>query len=191
MSRFRTRDGRVVWLRQAVEADAAAFIHAIDSVAREQRYFIRSRFEVEEQKERSFIARARQTGDLILVALDGSAVVGWVTLFRAQAEFQRHTAELGMGIIQQYREIGLGTELMDRALRWAAENDIEKVNLGVRASNERAMALYHKFGFVQEGYRVRDIKDRQGRYDDDIEMAYFVPQAYLEPARDDGSEQHA
>jgi len=191
MSSFRTRDGRVVCLRLAVEEDAASLIRAIDSVAREQLYFIRSRFEVEEQKERSFIGRARQEGDLILVALDGDVVVGWVTLFRAQAEFQRHTAELGMGIVQQVREVGLGTELMDRALKWAAENNIEKVNLGVRASNERAMALYTKFGFVQEGYRLRHIKDRQGRYDDDIEMAYFVPQPDSEPAGDDRSEQDA
>lgn len=191
MTNFRTRDGRVVSLRRAVQGDAASLIRAVDNVAREQAYFLRSRFEVEEQRERSFIARARENGDLILVALDGKEVVGWVTLFRAQAEFQRHTAELGMGILRHYREVGLGTALMDYALNWAAKNRIEKVNLGVRASNERAMALYNKFGFVQEGHRARQIKDGRGRYDDDIEMAFFVTQPGISSPDAEDGEQNA
>jgi RimJ/RimL family protein N-acetyltransferase len=186
LRRFKSRDGREVRLRSAIEDDAASLIRAVDSVAREQVYFIRSRFDVEEQKERSFIARAKEQGDLLLVALDGSEVVGWVTLFRAQAEFLRHTAQLGMGVIRRYRGVGLGAALLDSALAWAAENGIEKVNLGVRASNEPAKALYNKFGFIQEGCRVRDIKDGQGRYDDSIEMAYFVPQPCSLPAEGDG-----
>jgi ribosomal protein S18 acetylase RimI-like enzyme len=184
---FRTRDGRLVWLRPAITDDASALIRAVDSVAREQVYFIRSQFDVEEDKEQVFIAKAREQGDLMLVALDGGEVVGWVTLFHAQAEFLRHTAQLGMGVIRGYRGVGLGSALMDYALRWAAENGLEKVNLGVRASNDRARALYRKFGFVQEGCRVRDIKDVQGRYDDNIEMAYFVPQSFPRSAERDGS----
>jgi RimJ/RimL family protein N-acetyltransferase len=188
MASFTTRDGRTLRLRPAAEDDAASLIRAIDSIRREQVYFVNSRFEVSEQQGRAFIARVKQGGDLLLVALDGDAIVGWVRLVHAQAEFQRHTAQLGVGVIRQYREAGLGTELMDRALKWAAENRIEKVNLGVRASNKRAIALYDKFGFVQEGYRLRDIKDGQGRYDDDIEMAYFVPQPLSPSSGDDRSE---
>jgi RimJ/RimL family protein N-acetyltransferase len=176
------RDGRVVWLRPAIEEDAVALIRAVDDVAREQVYFIRSRFQVEEDKERALIARARAEGDLLLVALHGGEIVGWVTLFRAQAEFLRHTARLGMGIVAGFRGAGLGIALLDYTLKWAAENGIEKVNLGVRAGNDRARALYTRFGFVQEGRRVRDIKDLQGCYDDIIEMAYFVSQPSPPPA---------
>jgi RimJ/RimL family protein N-acetyltransferase len=191
MSTYATRDGRVLLLRPALEQDAASLIQAIDSIAREEAYFIRSRFEADEQKQRAFISRARQEGNLVLVAVDGRVVVGWLTLFRAQAEFQRHTAQLGMGVIRQYREVGLGAELMSYALRWAAKHEIEKVNLAVRASNERAVALYSRFGFAREGYRVRDIKDSQGRYDDDIEMAYFVTEQSSPVPGADGGMQHA
>jgi ribosomal protein S18 acetylase RimI-like enzyme len=175
-TKFVMRDGRTVYLRPAMEKDAGPFIQAIDSISREQVYFIRSRFDVEEEKEQAFIAKARRQGDLMLVAVNGTQIVGWVTLFRSQAEFQRHTAQLGMGVVQGYRGAGLGTTLMDHALAWAAENGIEKVKLGVRASNGRARSLYDKFGFVEEGYRVRDIKDTHGRYDDHVEMSYFVTQ---------------
>jgi RimJ/RimL family protein N-acetyltransferase len=189
--RFTTRDGRVLWLRLAIEEDAAALIRAVDSVAREEAYFIRSRFDVEEEQERAFIAKAAEQGNLMLVASNGREIVGWVTLFRAQAEFLRHTGQLGMGVIRDYRGVGLGTAFMSYALQWAADNGIEKVNLGVRASNERAKAFYYKFGFVQEGWRVRDIKDVQGRYDDHVEMAYFVPEDAPTGARDDEREGHA
>ena len=181
-SRVVTKDGRAVLLRPAIEEDASQLIQAVDSVAREGVFLPSFRFEMDEEKERAFIAGAIEREDLILMALLDGRLVGWVTLLRARAEFCRHTAELGMGVIQGYRQIGIGTALMDYALQWAAEQGIEKVNLGLRASNERARALYRKCGFIQEGYRVRDIKDTHDHYDDSVEMAYFVPQAYPFPA---------
>lgn len=174
MREFVTRDGRKALLRPATEDDAAAFIRAVDGVAREQDYFIRSRFDVELEWERAFIAKATKQGNLMLLAVIDGSMVGWVTLLRARAEFMRHTADLGMGVIQEYRGIGVGTALLEYALTWAAGQGLEKIHLGVRVSNVRAQALYRKFGFVQEGYRVRAIKDTDGRYDDNLEMAYFI-----------------
>lgn len=179
------KDGRVARLRPAVPDDAEAIIRSVDAVAREGRYFLRSRFEMDVEKERAFLAQTAEQGNLFLLArvdAPGGRLVGWVTLFRAQHEFRRHTAELGMGVLRAYRGIGVGGALMDHALRWAAGQGLEKVTLGVRASNERAQALYRKFGFVQEGRRVRDVKDQQGRYDDTVEMSYFVPHASVEAA---------
>jgi ribosomal protein S18 acetylase RimI-like enzyme len=108
-----------------------------------------------------------------LAELDGN-LVGWVTLFRRQQEFRRHTAELGMAVLQTSRGLGIGTALLRYTLEWAARHNIEKVNLGVRASNQRAQALYRRFGFVEEGRRVKEIKDLANEYDDSIEMAIFL-----------------
>jgi ribosomal protein S18 acetylase RimI-like enzyme len=172
--KFVTKDGRTGRLRPATEDDAEALIQAVDGVARELVYFLRSRFELDVEKERIFIAEAAERGNLMLMAeLDGR-IVGWLTLFRARAEFLQHTAELGMGVLRGYRGTGIGTALMKHALEWASKRNFEKVNLGVRASNERARALYRKFGFAEEGYRVREIKDLDGHYDASVEMAIFV-----------------
>jgi ribosomal protein S18 acetylase RimI-like enzyme len=171
---FVTKDGRTVLLRPAVKEDAAVFIEAVDSVAREEIYFLRSRFDLDVEQEEAFIARAQKDGNLILLAVLDGELVGWVTLFRGRHEFLSHTGDLGMGVVKGYRSLGIGGALMDGALRWATQHGFEKVNLGVRISNERARALYRKFGFVEEGYRVREIKDRQGRYDDSVEMARFL-----------------
>jgi ribosomal protein S18 acetylase RimI-like enzyme len=194
MHKFRAKDGRTVWLRRAVEDDAEALIRAADGVAREGRYFVRSRFEMEVERERAFIARAKERGDLILVALRDvppGELVGWVMLLRARREFLRHTAELHMAVIRGYRGLGIGAALMDFALKWAAEHDLEKVNLGVRASNKRARTLYRKFGFVEEGYRLREVKDQHGRYDDNVEMACFLAPSSPLPGgeKKDGTEE--
>jgi ribosomal protein S18 acetylase RimI-like enzyme len=180
---FRTKDGRTVRLRQAVEDDATDFIRAVDSVARERAYFVRSRFEVDEERERAFITESAERGDLIVLAVvhgrpalgEPQELAGWLTLFRARPEFLRHTGELGMGVVRGYRGLGIGSALMVYALEWAAQKGLEKVKLGVRASNERARALYLQFGFAEEGRRLREIKDPLGRYDDSIEMAVFMP----------------
>jgi RimJ/RimL family protein N-acetyltransferase len=168
------KDGRTVSLRPAVERDAPALVHAIDSVAREQKYLLRSRFEVSVEEERAIIARARAQGNLILLAILDGELVGWLSLFRGRHEFRRHTGQMGISVVRGYRGLGIGTALMVYALDWAAKQGLEKINLGVRISNERARALYCRFGFVEEGYRVREIKDLHGRYHDSVDMAYFV-----------------
>jgi RimJ/RimL family protein N-acetyltransferase len=166
-----------VRLRPATEEDAEAIIQAVDSVARERAYFLRSRFEQDVVAERAFITKTAEQGNLFLLAeLDGT-LVGWVTLFRGGHEFRRHTAELGMGVLRAFRGLGIGTALLRYALEWAARHNVEKVNLGVRASNQRAQALYRKFGFVEEGRRVKEIKDPANEYDDSIEMAIFLEEA--------------
>ena len=53
----------------------------------------------------------------------------------------------------------------------AHENPIiEKMKLGVFASNERGIHLYTKMGFIEEGRKVDEIKNADGEYIDVIEM---------------------
>lgn len=48
---------------------------------------------------------------------------------------------------------------------------LEKLNLLVLASNDRAISFYKKFGFVEEGRKIREVKIRDGHYDDNILMS--------------------
>jgi RimJ/RimL family protein N-acetyltransferase len=185
------KNGQAVRLRPATIDDAAELIRAVDSVAREMDYFLRSRFVMAVEEEQAVIARAREQGSLIVVALLAEELVGWANLKRGRHEFLTHTVELGMGVVRGHRGLGIGTALIDYALKWAARQGFEKVNLGVRASNERARALYRKCGFVEEGYRVREIKDLYGSYHDSVEMAYFVPQAQSPGGQERGDGQDA
>ncbi|HNS52420.1 MAG TPA: GNAT family N-acetyltransferase [Anaerolineae bacterium] len=166
--------GQTVCLRSAVPEDAAELIRAIDSVAREGAYFLRSRFEIDEKAERTLLSAAQERGDLVLVGKARGRVVTWLTALRGTSEFQRHAAELGTGVVREWRGRGVGSALIEHALEWAAAQGVEKVRLGVRAENDRARHLYIRFGFVEEGYRLRDVKDSTGTYYDVIEMAWFA-----------------
>ena len=51
------------------------------------------------------------------------------------------------------RNSGIGSMLLDRAITFAREQNLEFLSLEVRASNKSAISLYRKLGFIQEGLR--------------------------------------
>jgi ribosomal protein S18 acetylase RimI-like enzyme len=52
-----------------------------------------------------------------------------------------------MGILQAFRGRGLGRRLAEAVIREAQNVGIERIELGVYASNEAAVALYKSLGF--------------------------------------------
>ena len=55
-------------------------------------------------------------------------------------------------------------------------------NSKVFSTNDRAILLYDRLGFVREGVRRKFAKTKDGRYFDDVIMAYI----YEEDERDSG-----
>jgi len=112
------------------------------------------------------------------VALDGTAVVGWCDVIPASGEAVRHRGSLGLGVLAAYRGRGLATRLMTATLEHASRSGITRVELEVRADNERAIGLYKRMGFVEES-TVRGGMRFDGEYFDVLVMA-----RYCETARD-------
>lgn len=80
-----------------------------------------------------------------------------------------------MMIRKGYREMGIGSMLLQALLDWAESNPfIEKVSLGVFASNHGAITLYKKMGFIEEGRKVKEFKMSENEYVDDILMYKLV-----------------
>ena len=53
----------------------------------------------------------------------------------------------------KYRNLGVGSKMLEELLRLGAERGITAYTLEVRVSNAPAIRLYEKFGFVSEGIR--------------------------------------
>jgi RimJ/RimL family protein N-acetyltransferase len=69
-------------------------------------------------------------------------------------------AELGIGILDGYRGLGLGQRLIAELERWAAEHGVERIVLLVADSNEGALRLYRRLGYVDESLVLRkDVAD--------------------------------
>ena len=77
---------------------------------------------------------------------------------------------LGMAILDGHRERGLGTRLVAHGIEWAQEVGAHKVALEVWPDNERAVALYTKMGFVEEGRLRRHYHRRNGELWDAVVM---------------------
>ena len=70
---------------------------------------------------------------------------------------------------------GIGRALMTACLEWAEDNaQIAKIGLNVFTDNERAIDLYRRFGFEEEGRRLREYRMADGTWRDDLLMYRFV-----------------
>lgn len=100
------------------------------------------------------------------VAVAGTEVVGVVSVIETPFGF----GELGMMVAAGWRGRGVGTALVAAAVDWARAHGLHKLTLGVFPHNEAGLALYRKFGFVEEGLRKRHIRRSTGELWDLIEM---------------------
>ncbi len=83
---------------------------------------------------------------LLLLAVDGDAVVGWCRMFPASSAWLREV-DLGIGLLAAYRDGGIGAALMQQALAWAWSADLQRVTLRTRLDNQRAMRVFIRCGF--------------------------------------------
>jgi RimJ/RimL family protein N-acetyltransferase len=176
------RDGRAVLLRHARETDAHLMLQALNEVANEGRFLLRRAWDITPELEQRWIRFALGGVDFLVLAVlleseqtrSELEVAGSLSLVRGRPEFIRHTADLSMWLRSAYREQGLGSALAQYAMEWAeAQEDLEKITLSVRSSNRRALNLYSKFGFQEEGRRHAYIKTEQG-YEDEVLLSRFV-----------------
>lgn len=107
---------------------------------------------------------------IIFVATVGGDVVGWVHLKHPELDKLRHTAQLTLGVLEEYRCRGIGSNLLDRGLAWAERHGFEKIYNSVPASNESAIAFFESRDFFEEARR-EDHYRLNGDYVDEVMLA--------------------
>jgi len=113
---------------------------------------------------------ASWTLDGTLVAVAGSEIVGSLHIERSTHGF----GEIGMAVAREWRGRGVGSALLAAAIEWARERGLHKLSLSVFAHNAAAIALYRKFGFVEEGRRVKHYRRESGELWDALEMGLLL-----------------
>jgi len=108
--------------------------------------------------------------DHVLVAeLDGR-VVGYAGLHLRDGK-RRHSAWLGIAVHDEFAGRGAGRLLMAALLALADDwIGLIRVDLEASAGNERAIAMYRRFGFVEEG-RQKKAFFAEGGFEDSVIMA--------------------
>ena len=99
--------------------------------------------------ENAFRSCLNESADLFVLEAEG-AIGGFAVFDRTLG----NEAELhNIAIAPEMRGKGLSRLLMDAIIASAHQNNVERIMLEVRASNEAAIALYTKYGFEKVGLR--------------------------------------
>ncbi|OFI47691.1 hypothetical protein BG262_08275 [Floricoccus penangensis] len=124
------------------------------------------------KKLETFIRNTSENG-LILVAEEDSIYVGYVSVHLSSLAKIKHSAYLVIGVLSDYAGQGLGSEFLAQVIDWARVSGIHRLELIVVTENVAAIALYEKFGFVEEGVK-KDSLLMNGRYYDEFYMARIL-----------------
>ena len=149
----RLKDGREVLLRSPEAADAQALLDYMRVTSGETHFMARYPEECQ--------------------ATDGELVGGCSVMAVSGHIKTRHRGSLGISV-EQKAWGGLGTAMIEAALRQAKENGFEQVELGVFEDNPRARHLYEKLGFQEQGRTLRAFRLKDGTYRDKIQMVKFL-----------------
>ena len=159
-------------VRLAKASDAAAFLEFWRAIVAEERFV---RTEVVGASVRAYRRRFRRRSDdeIDLVAILDGRLVGHVNVQRERHPVTRHVASLAIAVAADVRGHGIGGRLMEEAIAWSERAGIEKLVLAVYPHNEAAIALYRRFGFIEEGRLARHSRKSYG-YEDEILMAAWI-----------------
>lgn len=165
----RTKDGRPLEIREARAEDARRLVAYVEQISGESDFlgFGPGEFGIGVEKEEEILEDYRTTGHkLYLVACMAEEIIGTLSYEAGKWPRLAHCCGIGMSVRRDHWDQGVGSALLDELIRRCrAGGVIKKINLRVRADNERAIHLYRKKGFVQEGTITMDTCV-EGRYYD-------------------------
>jgi putative acetyltransferase len=145
---------------RAVAADDMAAIHEI----RKQPLVRRFTPAMPSDRFVDYLAKWGPNDHVLVAEIDGR-VIGYAGLHLRDGK-RRHSAWLGIAVHDEFAGRGAGQALMqgllDLADRWIG---LMRVDLEANADNQRAIAMYRRFGFVDEGV---------------FKKAYFVDGEYVD-----------
>ncbi|PSQ32745.1 GNAT family N-acetyltransferase [Halobacteriales archaeon SW_12_69_24] len=163
-------EGLEVTIRQAREEDLTGLVGAIREALSDRTYIEAETIADVVESEDVLLRHNEVHSRVFFVATVHGDVVGWVHMNAPEIDKLRHTAELTVGVIDEYRGHGIGTKLLDSAVDWALDNRFEKLYNSVPSVNEDAIAFLEGRGWDTEAVREDHYKIGDD-YVDEVMMA--------------------
>ena len=158
---FTAKNGERIILRPAVPGDAAEIINTVGSTSLERSYILMEHFGHDEESKKRYITTMDRDHNLLLVAVAGTTVIGSLAALQAERGERPHTAHVlntGLHIMQHYRGLGIGSEMLRYMIEWAKEHGFKKISARIFTINKRSLNLFRHSGFVEEGLRKKQIR---------------------------------
>jgi ribosomal protein S18 acetylase RimI-like enzyme len=166
-------EGLEFTIRPAIETDRSGLVGVIRQVAGGKTYTVAESVADIIDHEETVVQQSPVRSRMFFVATINDEVVGWIHLESPELEKLSHTAELTLGVLEEYQGHGIGTYLLDRGLDWAEERDYEKIYNSIPSTNEEAIDFFETHGGEVEAVRENHYKF-EGEYIDEVMLA-IVP----------------
>lgn len=163
-------------IREIKPDDAERLLKLIKLVERESQYMLFESGERNtgtEQQRKRIEVMIEEGNSTIFVAEENDELVGYLFAMGGNAKRNKHSVYLVIGILSEYRGLGLGTKLFKDLQEWATKHSIHRLELSVVNRNEAGLKLYEKMGFDIEGTK-RDSLYIDGEFVDEYYMSKLL-----------------
>lgn len=171
------KNSELLVLRQAKESDAKVILDYLNQVGGESDnlLFGKDDFPFTVEQELEYIKGLNNDENtLIILGLVNDSIVSIAQIGCSHKKRISHNSEIAISVKKQYWRNGIGRAVMEELINFANDHsNIKNIGLGVKASNDSAIKLYEKLGFVKVGYH-RDYLKINGVYDDLILMDKYL-----------------
>lgn len=166
--------GETILLRSLCAEDAKAALDLCRKTAGETMYMSRyaDEWTMTQEEEAQYIAKMERNPKALMLGAFVSGRLAGIASFMppSPVDRMRHRATLGICILRAYWGRGIGTAMIQAVIDAAKGTALEQLELEVVSTNERAIRLYERFGFVEFARHPRKLKYRDGRYADMVWM---------------------
>ena len=167
--KVKLKNNKEVLVRSATVSDAENIMNTIKTYISDSEYIPKmfEEFKMTLEQEINWIhSFTISENSLLLVAEYEGEIIGNIDINGNPRIIMYHTGMIGMGMLQEWRNAGLGTALMESAISWAKENPVlELLWLQVYTENQLGLYLYKKMGFEEIGIMKNFFKQNHKYYD--------------------------
>jgi len=173
---FSLKNGTMVQIEPCAVRDAEHIVAYLRQIALDTKNLMREPEEVTMtlDDEIKFIEKVQKSSNNCMYCVWDKRKLISVTGFNGiELKRARHKASLGISVLPEYQNQGLGYKLMSVLVDTAKERGLHRLELDVRVDNPDAIYIYEKAGFVKEGIK-KDAFFIDGQYVDLQMMAIIL-----------------
>lgn len=175
--KIKLKNGKEAVLKSPCVEDAENLLNYIRKSCGETEFLARypEEWNMSVEKEEAWVNRVRSAPDTLIITcyVDGM-VVGNCDLSFLSGMKTRHRATIAIAILQDYWNLGIGSAIFTEIIAAAKAHGTEIMELEFMEGNDRARALYEKFGFRVVAERPNMFKLRDGSYRNEYYMQKYL-----------------
>ena len=171
------KNGTILTISQAIPEDARNIIDFLNNIAGESDNltFGAGEFAIPLDQEKKFLSDSQKSkNSIMIIGKIDHRLVSISNISSSSKQRLEHAGDIGLSVSKEYWHLGVGTAMMQYLIDWAkGRKIIRKLNLSVRTSNQHAIELYKRAGFVEEGMKTRTMFIN-GKFCDTLEMGMEI-----------------